>query len=705
MTIPNNPSGNNANNLDDVNGADKTDKTSETNNTVNNEKTEEINKLAKANARGPMRPAAGIPTEKAKDFKGALKKLLGRLRPQRLKITLVMLLIGVSVACNVAGPKLLAHVTDLIFSGFIGKQVMPNVTVAGQHLPNGLTSSQLVEMAQRSGISNPQLDMAKKLDFVIGRGIDFTRMGQWILIALAVYGAGVFMNWLANFILADVTAKVMYRLRSDVEEKTNRLPLGYFDTRSLGDILSRVTNDLDNLNNTLQQTFSQLMSSFLTIVGVLAMMFWLSPLLAVISLFIVPASALVAAVVGKQSKRQFVAQWRHTGVLTGTVEETFAGHDLVKVFGRQAETEAYFRDTNEKVFSASYRAQFISGMIMPIMAFLGNMNFVIIAVVGGLKVATGQMSLGDVQAFIQYSRQFTQPLSQAASMMNMLQSGLASAERVFEVLDATEQVPEKTEGHLPSERKGRVEFHDISFSYTQDKPLIEHLSLVAEPGQTVAIVGPTGAGKTTLVNLIMRFYELNSGRITLDGVDTTDIPRSELRGETGMVLQDAWLFGGTIRDNIAYGKPGATKEEIITAAKATYVDRFVHSLPDGYDTIIDEEASNISSGEKQLLTIARAFISDPALLILDEATSSVDTRTEVLVQKAMAALRSDRTSFVIAHRLSTIRDADLILVMQEGSIVEQGNHDQLLAQRGAYYDLYSAQFSSALDEEVAGAAI
>jgi ATP-binding cassette subfamily B protein len=433
-------------------------------------------------------------------------------------------------------------------------------------------------------------------------------------------------------------------------------------------------------------------------------MFVVSPLLALIALVTIPISMVLTAAIAKRSQKRFVDQWRHTGALNGQIEEAFTGHELVKVFGRQRDIEASFQQKNEELYQASFGAQFISGLIMPSMMFIGNLNYVVIAVIGGLRVASGSMSLGDVQAFIQYSRQFTQPLTQVASMANLLQSGVASSERVFEVLDAVEQVPDDAAPAALRDSRGRVEFEHVSFSYNPEKPLITDLSLVAEPGQTVAIVGPTGAGKTTLVNLIMRFYELDGGRITLDGVDITELTRRDLRSRIGMVLQDTWLFGGTIRDNIAYGNLDATEDDILAAAKATYVDRFVHSLPDGYDTVIDEEGNNVSAGEKQLLTIARAFLADPQLLILDEATSSVDTRTEVLVQRAMAALRTDRTSFVIAHRLSTIRDADLILVMENGSIVEQGNHHELLAVDGAYSRLYNAQFSGALtaiDEEAA----
>jgi ATP-binding cassette subfamily B protein len=484
----------------------------------------------------------------------------------------------------------------------------------------------------------------------------------------------------------------MYRLRSDVEDKLNRLPLSYIDQNARGDLLSRVTNDIDNVAQSLQQSLSQLLTSCLTLVAVLIMMFTISWLLAMVAVVTIPLSLLAIKLITARSRGRFMAQWRHTGLLNAQVEEAFTGHAIVKAFGRQKEVEERFRDKNDELYASSFSAQFISGMIQPAMMFLSNLNFVAIAVIGGLRVSSGQLSLGDVQAFIQYSRQFTQPLTQVASMANILQSGIASVERVFEFLDADEQSADPAAPLTDPRPLGRVEFDHVSFSYNPDMPLIQDLSLVAEPGQTVAIVGPTGAGKTTLVNLIMRFYELDSGAIRLDGVDISKMGRRELRSNIGMVLQDTWLFGGTIRDNIAYGNLDATEEQIRQAARATYVDRFVHSLPDGYDTILDDEGTSVSAGEKQLLTIARAFLANPTILILDEATSSVDTRTEVLIQEAMAALRSQRTSFVIAHRLSTIRDADIILVMDAGRIVEQGSHAELLAAGGFYYNLYNAQF-------------
>ena len=643
--------------------------------------------------RPPPRTFGGGPfggggvTEKPMNFGLSVRRLAGRLRPESLRLTGVLALGVTSVALMVIGPRIMGRATDIIFAGAIGKQ-----------LSGRLTLEQVVTAQRAAGHGNVA-DMLARMRVVPGQGIDFGGLGRVLLLVLALYLASSIFSWLQAYLLNDVVQGTVFQLRAEVEAKLHRLPLRFFDNQPRGEILSRVTNDIDNVSQSLQQTISQLLFGVLTVIGVLLMMFLVSPLLALIAMVTVPVSMVVATQVGKHSQKHFVAQWKNTGALNAHIEEAFTGHDLVTVFGRRREVEEVFRARNQKLFEASFWAQFISGLIMPAMMFIGNLNYVAIAVLGGFRVANGSMTLGDVQAFIQYSRQFTQPLTQVASMANLLQSGVASAERVFELLDAPEESADPADPRVPAQWHGRVEFEQISFRYLADQPLIEDLSLLAKPGHTIAIVGPTGAGKTTLVNLIMRYYELDSGRITLDGVDIATMRRVDLRSHIGMVLQDTWLFGGTIRDNIAYGKPDATEEEIHAAAEATFVDRFVRSLPEGYDTVINEDGNSLSAGEMQLLRIARAFLSDPSLLILDEATSSVDTRTEVLLQRAMAALRSDRTSFVIAHRLSTIRDADLILVMEAGRIVEQGNHEQLLAAGGAYHRLYSAQFSGGVEEE------
>ncbi|RBO84288.1 ABC transporter ATP-binding protein [Nocardia puris] len=630
-------------------------------------------------------PNPGSPDAKPKSFGPSLKRLLRRLAPERVYVWCIVGFAIVSVVLNVLGPYLLGKATNLVFDGVVGRNL---------DAMSGMSKDQAVEQLRASG-NDTLADMLNAMDVIPGVGVDFGAVGRVLLVVLALYiGASVF-GWLQGFLLNIVINRTVKRLRAEVEEKIHRLPLRYFDTQARGDVLSRVTNDVDNVSQSLQQTMSQLIVSVFSVLGILIMMFWISPLLALIALLTVPGAIIVTAQIAKRSKPHFVDQWKYTGQVNAQVEEAYTGHEVVTAFGRGREVAAEFDKRNEALYQASFKAQFISGLIMPAIMFLGNVNFVLVALVGGLRVATGHISLGEVQAFIQYSRQFSQPLTQIGSMVNLMQSGVASAERIFEILDAEEQSPDPVQADIRPVDRGRVEFEAVSFRYEPDKPVIERLSLVAEPGHVVAIVGPTGAGKTTLVNLLMRFYELDAGTITIDDVDITEMSRDHLRSRIGMVLQDTWLFRGTIRENIAYGDPNASEDDILAAARAAYVDRFVHALPHGYDTLIDEEGSGVSAGEKQLITIARAFLAKPSILILDEATSSVDTRTELLVQHATAALRKDRTSFVIAHRLSTIRDADLIVVMEAGRIVEHGTHERLLDERGAYYRLYSAQFAAA----------
>jgi ATP-binding cassette subfamily B protein len=640
--------------------------------------------------RGPM---GGMPpAAKARDFRGSLGRLIGELRPERARVVVVLVLAVLSVTASVVGPKLLGNATNILFEGVIGKQL-------GERLPPGTTQDQL-EAFLRSAGQGQIADMLSGMHVVPGVGVDFGALAGILALVAAIYVVSALFGWASAYIIAGVAQRTVYRLRREVDQKLARLPLRYFDGHPRGDTLSRVTNDLDNIGNTLQQTMTQAITSVLTVSGVLIIMFTISPLLAVISLLVVPSAIGLTVLIARRSQREFVAQWDRTGALNGFVEEVHTGHNLVKVFGHRAEAIDTFEAENQRLYEASYRAQFVSGVIQPTMGFLSNLNYVAIAVIGGVQVAGGTMSLGDVQAFIQYSRQFTMPITQLASIANVFQSAIASAERVFELLDEAEEIPDPEQPVVLTDVQGGIELAGVSFRYEPETPLIDDFDLVVEPGATIAIVGPTGAGKTTLVNLLMRFYEIDAGRIAVDGVDSRDVRRDDLRRTFGMVLQDTWLFGGTIRENIAYGAEDATDERIVAAAQAAHVDHFVRTLPDGYETVIDDEASNLSQGEKQLLTIARAFLADPRILILDEATSSVDTRTEVLVQRAMARLMKGRTSFVIAHRLSTVRDAQTILVMDHGRIVERGRHDELLAAGGFYAELYNSQFVEPLAEAV-----
>ncbi|MDP1720560.1 MAG: ABC transporter ATP-binding protein [Candidatus Nanopelagicaceae bacterium] len=632
---------------------------------------------------GPMSAMFGAPPSKSKDFKGSLQRLLNELRPERKTLAFVLSLITISVVIGSFGPKILGQAVNHVFYGFLGR-----------NLPSGITKAQAIAGMRAKG-ENRLADMLEKSSVIPGQGIDFHAVSGLLFLVIALYLISSLFMWLQGYLMAGVTQRTVYLLRRLAEEKIGRLPLRYFDSQSRGDLLSRVTNDIDNISNSLQQGLSQILNSILTIISVLAMMVWISPELALVSLIAIPLSMFASLRIAKRSQREFIAQWDWTGKLNGHVEEMHTGHALIKVFGQRDRAIKDFSTLNEELYKSTFKAQFISGIIQPMTGLISNLIYVAIAVLGGYRVATGSMSLGDVQAFVQYSRQFGMPLSQIAGLANMVQSGVASAERLFELLDAEEERADTNQAKVIDRAFGEIEFKNVSFRYLADQPLIDNFSLSVKPGETIAIVGPTGAGKTTLVNLMMRFYEIDSGVIALDGTDIRDFTRDDLRRQFGMVLQDTWLFTGTMRENIAFGSSDSSHERVAEAAKAANIDHFLRSLPDGYDSLLTDDNATVSNGERQLLTIARAFMADPAILILDEATSSVDTRTEILVQQAMSRLRADRTSFVIAHRLSTIRDADNILVMDEGQLVEQGSHSVLMANRGFYYDLYASQFSEA----------
>ncbi|MBO9606354.1 MAG: ABC transporter ATP-binding protein [Paenibacillaceae bacterium] len=599
--------------------------------------------------RGPM---GMMPAQKAKDAKGAMKRLLGYLRQFKGSLLVILITAIIGTVFNIVSPKIMGHITTHLFKAAM-----------------------------------------ERINGVAGASIDFDYIGRIMLVLIGLYLVGALFTFIQQYIVAGVAQRVVYLLRKEVQEKLNRLPLRYFDSRTHGEILSRATNDVDNIGTSMQQVLSQFISSVVLLIGIVVMMLTISPWLTLITIVTLPLSILVTKNIAGKSQKYFGAQQKTLGELNGHVEEMYGGHTIVKAFGHEKKSLEKFHGINEKLFDSAWRAQFVSGIIMPLMMFVGNIGYVLVSVVGGIMVTRNAITIGDVQAFIQYSQQFTMPITQVAQIANLIQSALASSERVFELLDEPEEVPEHAAPVALAAPKGNVAFHNISFGYKEETPIIEHMSIDVKPGQTVAIVGPTGAGKTTLVNLLMRFYDIGEGRITIDGVDIRDMKRGKLRSLFGMVLQDTWLFNGTIRDNIAYGRDGATEDEIVQAAKAAYADHFIRTLPDGYNTVLNEEASNISQGQKQLLTIARAILADPAILILDEATSSVDTRTELHIQQAMVNLMQGRTSFVIAHRLSTIKGADLILVMNHGRVIEQGNHQELIAMNGFYTDLYNSQFS------------
>jgi ATP-binding cassette subfamily B multidrug efflux pump len=606
---------------------------------------------------GPGRGHMGgmaVPMEKAKNIKGTLKRLLTYLKPRKFQLFTVLLMAILSTAFSIVSPKILGKATTKLFEGTM-----------------------------------------MKLNHVPGARIDFDYIFQIILVLVGLYIFSAIFGYVQQFIMAGVAQKTVFDMRNDVNDKLARLPLVYFDSRTHGEILSRVTNDIDNIATTLQQSLTQLITSVVTIAGVIIMMLTISPLMTLIALVTLPLSAIVTKVIISRSQKYFAGQQKALGELNGHVEEMYGGHQIVKAYGQEKQSINNFNNINERLYNAGWRAQFVSGIIMPLMMFINNISYVFVCVVGGILVTKNKIEIGDIQAFIQYSRQFTHPIVQVANIANVIQSTIASAERVFEILDEVEEIPDREDAKVIEFAKGDVKFENVNFGYKKDVPLIKDMDIDVKQGQIIAIVGPTGAGKTTLVNLLMRFYEIRSGKITIDGVNISELKRGDLRTIFGMVLQDTWLFNGTIRDNIAYGSKDATEEEVIRAAKAAHADHFIRTLPDGYNTVLNEEASNISQGQKQLLTIARAILANSAILILDEATSNVDTRTEIYIKNAMTELMKGRTSFVIAHRLSTIRDADLILVMDNGSIIEKGSHDELIEKDGFYADLYDSQFRSA----------
>lgn len=642
----------------------------------------------------------GRPVEKAKDFKGTFKRLLGYLKPHRIKLAVVFIFAIASTVFSILGPKIMGKATTKLFEGLMGKNALEKLTTQQETLNQLAANPQTATPEVIGGLAQVKAGIAKVMDATGGK-IDYAYIENIVLVLIALYVVSAIFSYLQQYIMASVAQKTVYDMRKVVNDKLSRLPLKFFDARTHGEILSRVTNDMDNIGNTLQQSIGQLITSIVTIVGVIVMMLTISPLLTLVVILTLPLYVVVTAYVAKRSQKHFAAQQKSLGELNGHVEEMFTGHLIVKAFGRERKSIETFRSINDQLYDAGWKAQFISGVIMPLMRFISNLGYVIVCVVGGVLVTNGKINIGDIQAFIQYARQFTMPIVQTANIANVIQSTIASAERIFELLDEVEEIPDSANSKVISLPKGNVKFENVDFCYKESEPLINNMNIDVKQGHTIAIVGPTGAGKTTLVNLLMRFYEINAGSITVDGVDIRDIKRGELRNIFGMVLQDTWLFNGTIMDNIAYGREGSTNEEAIRAAKAAHAHHFIKTLPEGYNTILNEEASNISQGQKQLLTIARAILADPAILILDEATSSVDSRTEVYIQKAMTELMNGRTSFVIAHRLSTIRDAELILVMNKGSIIEMGNHNDLLSQKGFYADLYYSQFTGAnLDAEV-----